>query len=74
MEIVSKNEAALIAESKTKLKGVEYIFVDEISMVSSHEFYSICARLSEILNKPDIVFGLYFTLPHRFHMDSTWTP
>ena len=52
-----KNEAALIAEAKTKLKGVEYILVDEISMVSSREFYSICARLSEILNKPDIVFG-----------------
>ena len=52
-----KNEAAIIAEAKTKLKGVEYIFVDEISMVSLREFYSICARLSEILNKPDIAFG-----------------
>ena len=52
-----KNEAALIAEAKTKLKGVEYIFVDEISMVSSHEFYSICAHLSEILNKPDCIWG-----------------
>ena len=51
-----KNEAALIAEAKTKLKGVEYIFIDEISMVSSREFCSMCACLSDILNKPDIVF------------------
>ena len=52
-----KNQATLIAEARMKLRGVEYIFIDELSMVSCREFYAICARLCEIYNKPEIAFG-----------------
>ena len=52
-----KNQATLIAEARMKLRGVEYIFIDELSMVSCREFYAICARLCEIYNKPEVAFG-----------------
>jgi hypothetical protein len=36
---------------------VEYIFVDEISMIACHELYSISARLAQITDVHDAPFG-----------------
>jgi hypothetical protein len=33
----SQNEATLIAQLKTRLEGIDYIFIDEVSMLSCHE-------------------------------------
>ncbi|KAF9471129.1 hypothetical protein BDN70DRAFT_820442, partial [Pholiota conissans] len=39
------NKADTIYELKSKLSGVDYIFIDEVSMIACHELYSISARL-----------------------------
>ena len=46
-----------LAEVKTRLKGVDYIFFDEVSMLSCRDMYSIGVRLSRILNDSETPFG-----------------
>ncbi|KAF9455473.1 hypothetical protein BDZ94DRAFT_1179885, partial [Collybia nuda] len=41
----ARNENTTIKQVQTKLKGVEYIFLDEVSMLSCKNLYSISARL-----------------------------
>ena len=53
----SSSNIATIAEVRARLQGVEYIFIDEISMVSCNELYSISARLAEVRNVHDVPFG-----------------
>jgi len=53
----SRNEAALIAQLKTRLEGIDYIFIDEVSMLSCHELYKISAKLAKALNVNDKPFG-----------------
>ncbi|PPQ75727.1 hypothetical protein CVT25_000613 [Psilocybe cyanescens] len=52
----SKNEGAVINEVRTRLTGVEYIFIDEISMLSARDLFAISQRLSQVFNS-DSVFG-----------------
>ena len=52
-----RNESASIAQLKIKLEGVDYIFIDEVSMVACHEMYKISARLAKALNVFDLPFG-----------------
>ncbi|KAF9553063.1 hypothetical protein CPC08DRAFT_646084, partial [Agrocybe pediades] len=42
---MGKSSVDLINELREKLSGVEYVFVDEVSMISCHELYAISARL-----------------------------
>jgi Helitron helicase-like domain at N-terminus/PIF1-like helicase len=51
------NEQAIIAQVKGKLDGVDYIFLDEVSMVACHDFYKISAQLCKARNVTDIPFG-----------------
>ena len=46
-----------LSQIKSKLMGVQYIFLDEVSMLSCREMYLISARLARILNNPDTPFG-----------------
>jgi hypothetical protein len=46
-----------IAQLKQRLEGVDYIFIDEISMVSCHALYTISRQLAFALNTHDIPFG-----------------
>ena len=46
-----------LSQIKSKLMGVQYIFLDEVSMLSCKEMYLISARLARILNNPDTPFG-----------------
>ncbi|KIM40839.1 hypothetical protein M413DRAFT_72331, partial [Hebeloma cylindrosporum] len=39
------NSATVLADVTERLMGVDYIFLDEISMVACHELYAISARL-----------------------------
>jgi hypothetical protein len=41
----------------TRLQGVDYIFMDEVSMLSCHDMYKISAQLCKVMNKPTIPFG-----------------
>ena len=52
-----KNEAVNIAQVKMKLEGVNYIFIDEVSMLSCHDMYKISAQLAKVLNAFDLPFG-----------------
>jgi hypothetical protein len=47
----------LLSQIKSKLTGVQYIFLDEVSMLSCREMYLISARLARILNNPETPFG-----------------
>ena len=46
-----------LAEVKTHLKGVDYIFFDEVSMLSCRDMYSIGVHLSRVLNDSETPFG-----------------
>ena len=52
-----KNEATNIAQVKMKLEGVDYIFIDEVSMLACHDLYKISAQLAKTLNAFDLPFG-----------------
>lgn len=54
---MSNCSANIINVLRAKLTGVEYIFLDEVSMVSCHELYAISARLAELTNMHDKPFG-----------------
>jgi hypothetical protein len=52
-----RNEHTTIAQVKSKLEGVDYIFIDEVSMLSCHDLYKISAQLAKALNMSEIPFG-----------------
>ena len=47
----------LLLQLRARLEGVDYIFLDEVSMLSCHDMYRISLRLSKILNVSDLPFG-----------------
>ena len=47
----------VLAQVKTKLAGVDYIFMDEVSMISAHDLYKISRQLCKVMNKPETPFG-----------------
>jgi hypothetical protein len=46
-----------IKKVQEKLRGVEYIFLDEVSMVSCQSLYKISTRLPLALGEPEEAFG-----------------
>ena len=46
-----------LAQVKSRLEGVDYIFLDEVSMLSCHDLYLISARLACVMNNLDTPFG-----------------
>jgi hypothetical protein len=46
-----------IAQVQNRIEGVEYIFIDEVSMLSCNEMYKISAQLAKALGVFDISFG-----------------
>jgi hypothetical protein len=47
----------ILMEVRTRLQGVDYIFLDEVSMLSCHAMYKISAQLCKVMNKPTVPFG-----------------
>ncbi|KAH7918710.1 hypothetical protein BV22DRAFT_1024132, partial [Leucogyrophana mollusca] len=37
--------SAAIARIRARLEGVDYIFIDEVSMLSCHDLYNVCSQL-----------------------------
>ena len=46
-----------MAEFKSQLVGIKYVFLDEVSMLSCADLYKISAHLAACLNKPELPFG-----------------
>jgi hypothetical protein len=46
-----------LAQVRTRLAGVDYIFLDEVSMLSSHSLYKISAQLCRVMNQLETAFG-----------------
>ena len=46
-----------LAQVKSRLEGVQYIFLDEVSMLSCRDMYHISARLARVLNNAETPFG-----------------
>jgi hypothetical protein len=53
----SRSESAVLNEARSRFQGVEYVFIDEVSMIACHELYSISARLAQITSMHDAPFG-----------------
>ena len=46
-----------VAEVHEKLDGVDYVVIDEVSMLSCHGMYKTCAQMAKAFNIHDIPFG-----------------
>ncbi len=46
-----------LGEVKDRMDGVEYVFFDEVSMLSCSDLYKISARLAMCMNNADLPFG-----------------
>ena len=46
-----------MAKVITRLNGADYMFLDEVSMISCHELYNISARLARTFNEPNKPFS-----------------
>lgn len=45
------------AKVLSRLSGVDYVFFDEVSMLSARDLYRISSQLALTFNKPDVPFG-----------------
>ena len=46
-----------LAKVRSRLAGVDYVFFDEVSMLSARDLYRISYQLAHTYNKPDVPFG-----------------
>ena len=46
-----------LMQVRTRLLGVDYIFLDEVAMLSCHDLYRISAQLCKVMNEPTKPFG-----------------
>ena len=51
-----KSSVIQLAQAKTWLQGVDYVFFNEVSMLSCWDLYLISARQAELMNNPDSPF------------------
>jgi hypothetical protein len=51
------NQSVTIAQVRARLEGIDYIFIDEVSMLACHELYKISSQLAKALNVFDVPFG-----------------
>ena len=51
------NTAKYLAQIRTRLEGVEYIFLDEVSMLSCHDMFKISSQLAKANNEHEEPFG-----------------
>jgi len=51
------NEHSTMTQVQSQLDGVDYIFIDEVSMISCYELYKISAQLAKARNSMDSPFG-----------------
>jgi hypothetical protein len=49
--------ARSVAQIRARLNGVDYVFLDEVSMLSCHDMYRISAQMAKASNDHDLPFG-----------------
>jgi hypothetical protein len=54
---ITGNEHSTMALVKARLDGIDYIFLDEVSMLACHDLYKISSQLAKARNTMDIPFG-----------------
>jgi PIF1-like helicase len=55
---INEHRASIdLAQVCSRLLGVEYIFLDEVSMLSARDLYKISSSLARALDRPDSPFG-----------------
>ena len=54
---ICQNETTNNAQVRTRLDGVEYIFIDEVSMVACDDNYKISSQLAKSVNKFGLPYG-----------------
>jgi ATP-dependent DNA helicase PIF1 len=47
-EDFSKSASTIVNEVRERFQGVDYVFIDEVSMISCSDLYTISARLAQI--------------------------
>src|ERR1700692_3155533 len=52
-----RNETTNNAQVRARLDGVDYIFLDEVSMVACHDNYKISSQLAKATNEFDLPYG-----------------
>ena len=52
-----RNETTNNAQVKARLDGVDYLFLDEVSMVSCSDKYTISSQLAKALNEFELPYG-----------------
>jgi hypothetical protein len=55
--INDRSGTSRVGHVKAKLEGVEYVFFDEVSMLSARDLYRINLQLANVFNKAEIPFG-----------------
>ena len=55
--INDRSGTSRIGHIKAKLEGVEYVFLDEVSMLSARDLYRINLQLARVFEKAEIPFG-----------------
>ena len=53
----AKNESVTISQLRGRVEGVDYIFLDELSMLSCHDMYKISSQLAKAMNVTHMPFG-----------------
>ena len=56
-EFQTSDNPTAVSKAKEHLKSVDYIFLDEVSMISCRDLYRISAKLTAISGKNDLPFG-----------------
>ncbi|EFI28054.1 hypothetical protein CC1G_14080 [Coprinopsis cinerea okayama7 len=56
-DVPIRSESALVLDARERLAGVDYIFLDEVSMISCSDLYNISTRLSKVTGESDEPFG-----------------
>ena len=56
-EFQTSDNPTAVGRAKERLKAVDYIFLDEVSMISCRDLYRISAKLTAISGKNDSPFG-----------------
>ena len=56
-EDFSKNTSTIVNEVQERYQGVDYVFIDEVSMISCSDLYTISARFAQVTGIHDVPFG-----------------
>ena len=54
---INERSVRKVGHIKAKLEGMEYVFFDEVSMLSARDMYRINVQLAKVFEIPDVPFG-----------------